>query len=81
MSLPQAENHESNIFVRRVHRLKFFEGVDGLGVLLVQVVGVGDFELRIGELRAERIFGLELRQNIDGTQVALFGEVLRALVI
>jgi hypothetical protein len=53
MSLPQAENHKSNIFVRRVHRLKFFEGVNGLRVLLVQVVGVGDFEFRIGKLRAK----------------------------
>jgi hypothetical protein len=27
----------------------------------------------------KRIFGLELRQNIDGTQVAFFGKVLRPL--
>jgi hypothetical protein len=81
MSLSQAVNDESNIFVGRVHRLKLFKLIDRLGVLLVQVVGIGYFEFRVSQLRAKWILGPELGQDVNGTRVAFFREVSRALFI
>ncbi len=55
VSLSQSQNDEWNLFMRRMHRLEFFEGIDRFGKLLIAVVSVSDFQFDFGNQRAERV--------------------------
>jgi hypothetical protein len=73
--LPQAQGHEWNMFIGRVHGLKFFEGVDRFRVLLVAIVGIGDLQLHLCHQRAERMVGANLGVVVESADVAFVVEV------
>ena len=80
MRFAQAVYHIRYIFIGRMHGLKVLKGVDRFRILLVQIIGFADFELRVGKLRAERKIGFNFTKGIDGAHIFLFVEIVHSLV-
>ncbi len=80
VGLAEAQNHQRNIFIRRVQGLKLFESVDGFRILLVEIIGLGHFELGLGDARAKGMVAPELGETIYGAHVLFLVECAHALL-